>query len=109
MSEQGLPQEKELTPEQKLKRKLKYSINQYRIAVRWLRDARIYKQSFADKLAYNGQPWQAGPEAELADDAQKAYDEAVKGILYWRRQIDECNDKLMDLAGEKINARKRAG
>ena len=109
MSEPGLPPKQELTPEQQFKKRLKHATNQYRIAVRWLRDARIYKQNFAQQLTFEGKAWKDTPESELAEDAQKAYTEAVNGVLYWRRQIDTLNKNLMDLAGEKANGKKRAG
>jgi len=84
-------------------RKLKYAIQQYRVSVRWLRDASIYKQKFSGDVAYNGEVWKEGIEAELAKDAQKAWNEAVSTVLYWRGQINKYNDSLMKMAEEKIN------
>ena len=100
MSQPGLPR-KEFTPEQELKQKLRYSINQYRISVRWLRDAKTYKREFAEHLTFDGKVWQDTPEADLAEDAKKAYNEAIRSVLYWRGQIDLCNQQLINLVGKK--------
>jgi hypothetical protein len=91
---------------QELKGRLKHSTTQYRVAVRWLRDAKIYKQNFAQHMTSDGKTWKDGPESELAQDAHKAFIEAVNGVLYWRRQIDECNEKLIDMVGGKTNGPK---
>lgn len=82
-----------------LTKELKYCIGQYRTAVRWLRDARTYKDKYAQNLTSTGKSWKEGNEGELAKDSVKAYNEAVSGVLYWRRKINSCNEKLMNLAG----------
>ena len=101
------PQEKR-TPEEEARGKLRYRVKQYRIAIRWLRDAKHYKNTYASELTFEGKPWKDSAEGELAQDALKAYKEAVASVLYWRRLINDCNNTLMDLAKEKASARKRA-
>ena len=99
--------EKELTPEEMLRGRLRFNTRQYRIAVRWLRDARGYYRQYSSELTYDGKNWKDNAEGELAKDAQKAYTEAIASVLRWRRLITECNESLMDLAKEKIDAKKR--
>jgi hypothetical protein len=96
------PSQKEI-----LQKELRFCTNQYRIAVRWLRDAKVYKQAHVQDLTFEGKAWKGSQEGDLATDASKAYSEAVSGVLHWRRRINNCNEKLMDLAGGK-NGRREA-
>jgi len=91
-------EKKELTPKQQTRRKLNYSINQYRVAVKWLRDARIYKNTFSGNLTIDGKQWKDSIEGELAGDAQFAYIEAASAVLYWRKQINKYTKEGMENA-----------
>ena len=88
---------------EELQKELKFYINQYRIAVRWLRDVRLYKATYGQETTYEGKSWKG--DNELAEDSTRAYDEAVSTLLHWRRKVDSCNERLIDLAGER-NARR---
>lgn len=61
----------------------------YRSAIRWLRDARNYKNMFVGKVTSTGEVWEDGVEGELASDAMVAYDEAASAVLRWRSKIEE--------------------
>ena len=87
-----------LTPVEVERKKLRFCLGQYRIAVRWLRDAKMYRQDHASDLTYGGKSWKPNEEGSLAEDAARAWKEAVAGVLTWRRRIDACNERLMDLA-----------
>jgi len=90
-----------ISENERLRKELGRCIARYRNAVRWLRDARHYKTTYGQDLTYEGKPWKDNQEGSLAQDAVRAYEEAVNGVLYWRRRINNCNEKLMDLAGDK--------
>jgi len=70
-------------------KQLKNSIAQYKSAVRWLRDARVYQSAYASDLTFEGKTWKNSEEGELAQDARKAYVEAVSNVLFWRKQVDK--------------------
>lgn len=93
--------ERELTPKEKLKNSLNYSIRQYRIAVRWLRDARIYRGFYSGDLTFEGKSWKDTVEGELATDASRAYREATAGVLFWRKKINHYNNKLIELSSKE--------
>lgn len=95
-----MEKQKEDTEEQKERKKLWYYTSQYRIAIRWLRDAKLYKQNHASDLTYDGKPWKENKEAEIGADSVRAYSEAVASVLAWRSRINKCNDRLIDLVGE---------
>jgi hypothetical protein len=97
--------EEEITPKLKLKKSLNYSIKQYKFAVRWLGDAKRYLHTYSGDLTMSGQTWKDGIDGELAEDANKAYKEAARNVLFWRKKITEYNEKLIDLCSkeEKVN------
>ena len=78
---------KELTPRQILQGKINNAIARYRKAVRWLREARLYKNTFSENMTSDGRVWNSSKEGEIAEDANLAYDEAVADVLYWRSRM----------------------
>lgn len=87
--------------ERLLREKLNKAVAQYRMAVRWLKDARIYYNAYSQELTFDGKVWKGNSEGELAKDSQKAYNEAISTVLYWRKKIDSINKSLVDLAGKR--------
>ena len=85
-----------MSEKEELQEELQHCINQYRISVRWLRDVRFYRDTYVRETTYEGKSWKG--DTDLSDDATRAYEEATATLLHWRRRVDACNEKLMDLA-----------
>ena len=101
--------ENSITPEESYRIRLNYSIKQYRTAVRWLRDARVYKSSYRGDLTFEGKSWKDDIEGELAFDSNVAYREAASSVLYWRKRINHYNYRLMQLSSKKKKEREQDG
>lgn len=60
---------------------------QLRNAIRWLAEAQRFKG------AYSGHEWRGGIEGELAEVSDKVFTEAMKSVVYARRELEKAREQ----------------